>query len=127
VRHPEEAARKRHLGKFYHRPPGGESWADVALRLRATYGDAARELAGDRVLVVTHEAPILLTRYLLDRLSERDLLDLGRRTALGNAAITSYERVPGGDLRLTSFNDSAYLHRHGAPSTAEPEVHGNAD
>lgn len=33
--HPEEAARRRHLGKFSHRPPGGESWADVALRLRS--------------------------------------------------------------------------------------------
>src|SRR5918993_1533826 len=33
--HPGEAERRRHLGKFYHRPPGGESWADVALRLRS--------------------------------------------------------------------------------------------
>ena len=39
--HPEEAERRRHLGKFYHRPPGGESWADVALRLRSFLRDAA--------------------------------------------------------------------------------------
>src|SRR5437660_8948341 len=34
IRHkfPEEAAHRRRLGKFYHRPPGGESWADVILR-----------------------------------------------------------------------------------------------
>ena len=32
-RHPQEAAHRRRLGKFYHRPPGGESWADVILRL----------------------------------------------------------------------------------------------
>ncbi len=38
--HPEEAARRRHLGKYYHRPPGGESWADVALRLRSFLGEA---------------------------------------------------------------------------------------
>ena len=37
IRHrfPEEAAHRRRLGKFYHRPPGGESWADVILRLRS--------------------------------------------------------------------------------------------
>src|SRR4028119_1391295 len=34
ARFPDEAERRRWLGKFYHRPPGGESWADVALRLR---------------------------------------------------------------------------------------------
>jgi hypothetical protein len=28
------AAARAFLGKFWHRPPGGESWADVALRLR---------------------------------------------------------------------------------------------
>src|SRR4051812_3613346 len=31
-RYPEEAARRRWLGKFYHRPAGGESWADVVGR-----------------------------------------------------------------------------------------------
>jgi broad specificity phosphatase PhoE len=32
---PEEAERRAWLGKFYYRPPGGESWADVAGRVRA--------------------------------------------------------------------------------------------
>src|SRR3954463_6767474 len=35
ARFPEEAVRRRWLGKFYHRPPGGESWADVVLRVRS--------------------------------------------------------------------------------------------
>ena len=33
--YPEEAQRRDLLGKFYYRPPGGESWADVALRVRS--------------------------------------------------------------------------------------------
>src|SRR3546814_12403268 len=37
--YPEEAERRRHLGKYYHRPPGGESWAAAALRLRSSLGD----------------------------------------------------------------------------------------
>ncbi|MFL6115433.1 MAG: histidine phosphatase family protein, partial [Catenulispora sp.] len=32
---PEEAERRDLLGKFYYRPPGGESWADVGLRIRS--------------------------------------------------------------------------------------------
>jgi broad specificity phosphatase PhoE len=38
-RHPEEAARRAWLGKFSYRPPGGESWADVALRIRTLFRD----------------------------------------------------------------------------------------
>ncbi|MCD0482864.1 histidine phosphatase family protein [Streptacidiphilus sp. ASG 303] len=41
VRHPEEAARRRRLGPLYYRPPGGESWADVALRVRSLLADLA--------------------------------------------------------------------------------------
>ena len=35
ARHPEQAEFRRILGKFYHRPPAGESWCDVILRLRS--------------------------------------------------------------------------------------------
>ena len=33
--HPDQAEFRQLLGKFYHRPPGGESWCDVILRLRS--------------------------------------------------------------------------------------------
>ena len=32
--YPDQARIRSVLGKFYHRPPGGESWCDVILRLR---------------------------------------------------------------------------------------------
>jgi broad specificity phosphatase PhoE len=38
ARYPEEAHRRARLGKFYYRPPGGESWTDVALRVRSLLG-----------------------------------------------------------------------------------------
>ena len=38
-RFPEQAAARAFLGKFFHRPPGGESWADVAARVRAVLVD----------------------------------------------------------------------------------------
>ena len=42
ARLPQEAERRRWLGKFYYRPPGGESWADVVLRLRSLLADLDR-------------------------------------------------------------------------------------
>ncbi len=32
--HPDEAARREWLGRFYYRPPSGESWCDVLQRVR---------------------------------------------------------------------------------------------
>jgi probable phosphoglycerate mutase len=121
ARHPGEAARRRHLGKFYYRPPGGESWVDVALRLRALLGDPLLGLAGERVVWFTHEVPILLTRYVVEQLSEEELMPLARSTRLANCGVSRYERGPGG-LRLAAFNDVHPLPAEGARATAEPGV-----
>ena len=58
--HREEAERRRHLGKFYHRPPGGESWADVALRLRSFLRDVS-DTQGTSAFVVAHDAVVMLS------------------------------------------------------------------
>lgn len=79
-RFPLEAERRRWLGKFYHRPPGGESWADVALRLRAFLADVVADPA-DRAVLVGHDAVVLLVRYICERLSEQEVLrNSGRRS-----------------------------------------------
>ena len=67
---PSESARRDRLGKFYYRPPGGESWVDVALRLRSLRDSLVREYPDQRVLLVTHEVPIILMHYLLEHLDE---------------------------------------------------------
>ncbi|HEV7623577.1 MAG TPA: histidine phosphatase family protein, partial [Amnibacterium sp.] len=84
--HPDEAERRRFLGKFYYRPPGGESWADVALRVRAALPEL--EASGDRVLVVAHDAVIWLFRAVCERIEERELLDMAAATPIPNASIT---------------------------------------
>src|SRR5438105_953758 len=73
-RYPEQAAARAFLGKFYHRPPGGESWADVALRLRSLLDSVGPQYAGERLLVVGHQMAILVLRYLLERLTAHQLL-----------------------------------------------------
>ena len=57
--HPNEYALRMLFGKFYHRPPGGESYCDVIMRLRSVLGTITREYAaGDRILVVCHSVVV---------------------------------------------------------------------
>jgi probable phosphoglycerate mutase len=102
--HPAEAERKRRLGKFQHRPPGGESWADICLRLRSLYADVARDLAGERVLAVAHDAVIQLTRVILEGMDEETAIRISDATPYGNAALTAYELDADG-YRLTTYNE----------------------
>lgn len=122
ARHPEEAARRRRLGKFYHRPPGGESWADVALRLRGVLGDLNVEHDGERVILFTHEALIFLARYVIEGLSEPELMKFAHSRELANCSVTHYRRHESGTLRLVDFNAVDLLHQHGAGPTMEPGV-----
>lgn len=118
ARFPEEARRRNWLGKFSYRPPGGESWADVALRLRSVLRDLDDEEDGKRVAVVCHDAVIMLARYVCERLSERELLDIAASTSVRNASVTRLVRPAGsGRWTLKSFNAVDHLESGGAPVT----------
>jgi broad specificity phosphatase PhoE len=95
ARFPEEAARIKRIGKFYYRPPGGESWTDVALRLRSIYRDLEHDHLGARVLVVAHDAIVVLTRYIVEHLSEQEILKI-EETRIGNCSLSRWRRVDGG-------------------------------
>ncbi|MDQ2667250.1 MAG: histidine phosphatase family protein, partial [Gemmatimonadota bacterium] len=71
-RFPEQAEMRARLGKFYHRPPGGESWVDVILRLRSVVDTISLHHSGPgkRVLIVAHQVIVLCFRYLLEGLDE---------------------------------------------------------
>lgn len=118
--HPEEADRRRRLGRFYYRPPGGESWADVAVRVRSVLGDLRRGYPDRRVLLVTHDVVLLLLRYVVEGLSVDGLMELAG-TGLDNGCLTAWSRTDGG-LRLVRHNDTAHLSGQGAPVTRQPEV-----
>src|SRR3569833_1248832 len=49
-RHPELATTRKLVGKFYFRPPAGESWCDVILRLRSVVDTISLHYSGKRVL-----------------------------------------------------------------------------
>lgn len=116
--HPDEAARRRHLGKFYHRPPGGESWADVALRLRSFLGDAMTA-PGQAAVIVAHDAVVMLLLYLLTPLEEAQLLDFAASHTVLNASVTHLIRSDEG-WEIVEFSDVSHLEEEGAPVTVHP-------
>jgi len=98
----EEAERRAHLGKFWYRPPGGESWADVAQRVRDVLRDLRLDHAGRHLLVVSHDVPILMHRYVLEALTPEEAVGLSGQVR--NCALTVYRgRAHGMDLEV--FND----------------------
>ena len=121
ARYPEEFVRRKRLGKFYHRPPGGESWVDVALRLRSLRDSIGREHSGRRVLLVTHEVVIVLMRYLLEDLDEAQALALGGGR-IANCSLTSYITQPDGTPRLELDGWTAPLEEAREPVTEEADA-----
>ena len=119
---PEEAARRERLGKFYYRPPGGESWVDVALRLRSLRDSLVREFADRRVLVVAHEVPIIIARYLVERWDEAAALALSRSGRLANCALTSYVRTSDHQLVLDKDAWTAPLEAEHTPVTEDTDA-----
>ena len=105
AKHPEEAARRRKMGELYYRPPGGESWSDVALRVRSCLRDLAEQEDGRPVLLVAHDCTVLMLRYALDRLTEQQLLELEQ---VRNCS-TSVWRTAGGRLRREQWNGTEHL------------------
>jgi broad specificity phosphatase PhoE len=125
-RFPEESEARARLGKFYHRPPGGESWCDVALRVRSLLDSVTREHAGERVALFTHEVVILIFRYVLEHLDETTVLGIGRSEQLANCGVTEFEYDPSagrrGGMRLLYHNEPTALEDAGVPVTKEPDA-----
>ena len=121
-RYPEQVELRRVLGKFYYRPPGGESWTDVILRLRSAFETIAREHAGRRIAVISHQVVVLCSRYVLERLSEDEILAIDAQVDVANCAETTYRLDPATErLALRSYNVVAPLEEEGAPVTAGPD------
>jgi len=123
---PEQAKLRAELGKFYHRPPGGESWCDVILRLRSALDTISMHHGGRRVLVVGHQVVVLCLRYLLENLDEDGILAIDRESDLANCSVTEYAFDPGrsstGGLVLERYNFTAPMEQEGATVTAAPDV-----
>src|SRR4051794_29854014 len=65
TRAPEEADRRDRVGDWFHRPPGGESMADVTLRVRDFLTEVSVNAPGEHVLLVAHDAVVLAVRQVM--------------------------------------------------------------
>ena len=127
---PEQAEFRRLLGKFYHRPPGGESWADVILRLRSALDTLSLHYSGRRVLIVSHQVVVLCLRYLLENLDEERILAIDRKGDIANCGVTEYvcednadpKGSAGARMILKRYNFTAPLTEAGTPVTRKPDA-----
>jgi broad specificity phosphatase PhoE len=116
-RYPVEAERRRWLGKFYHRPPGGESWADVVLRVRSFLRDLDDLPDETRALVVCHDALVLLFRYVCEHLTETKVLEIGATDPVRNVSLTHLVRGPDHTWQVARYNDVDHLEQQGVQVT----------
>ncbi|MCA1200189.1 histidine phosphatase family protein [Sphingomonas sp. R647] len=108
---PQQAEFRRLLGKFYHRPPGGESWCDVIFRLRALLDTVSLHYGGRRVMIIAHQVVVLCLRYILENLSEAEILAIDREGDVANCSVTEYRYDSAlgkdGGLALVRYNVTA--------------------
>lgn len=123
---PELSEQRQHVGKFYFRPPGGESWCDVILRLRSVIDAIMLDYSGERIVIVGHQVIVNCFRYLLENLDEAGILAHDRLEDVPNCSVTSYEFDPTlgkhGAMALRLVNFVAPLEETGTPVTEEPDI-----
>jgi probable phosphoglycerate mutase len=86
-------------------PPGGESFEDVAVRVRAAVSALVAEFSGQTVVVVSHVTPLKLT--LRDALAAGDAFLY--RLFLDPAGISIMDTWPDGGVAVRTINETAHL------------------
>lgn len=124
---PEEFERRRRVGKMWYRPPGGESWADVLLRVRSLLALELPRCAGERVLVVSHQAVVMAFRIALEGLDEDRALHVDAEEPQVNCALTRYGAPDAaGALALEAYGDPTPVKTGGQPATDRPDAEEEA-
>ncbi|MEV4756030.1 histidine phosphatase family protein [Micromonospora sp. NPDC049559] len=116
-RFPAEAARLAADGPYAYLPPGGETFDDVAARVRAVLADLNAHHPGERVLIVAHDAVVVTVRHILDGLPFTDLDAILAATPIANTSLTRYVHANG---RLDLVEFAVTPHLTGADVPAHP-------
>jgi broad specificity phosphatase PhoE len=106
VKYPEEAKRRAKEGKYFYRPPGGESRPDMRIRIRSFLDTIVRDCRGLNVLVVCHSVVVLSFRALLERWGEVEYLRVDKENDVKNASVTHYQFEE--KLLLKEYNSVFY-------------------
>ncbi|HEY0531971.1 MAG TPA: histidine phosphatase family protein [Actinoplanes sp.] len=106
---PDEAARRAAAGEYRYAPPGGEAFADVEVRLGSFLADLNREQAGRRVVVVAHDAVVLMMRAVIESLDWDQVVEMERAAgSVRNASISRFVEQ-GERLVLDRYNSVDHL------------------
>jgi broad specificity phosphatase PhoE len=109
ARFPSEAARRAEAGEYRYAPPGGESFADIGVRLGSFLSDLNRDQAGKRVAVVAHDAVVLMMRAVIENLTWDQVVAMERAAgSVRNASISRFV-AHDGHLVLESYNSVDHL------------------
>jgi broad specificity phosphatase PhoE len=123
---PDLAEHRALLGKFYHRAPGGESWADVILRLRGALDTISLHHADRRVLIICHQVVVLCLRYILEEMDEAQVLAIDKEGDVINCGVCEYDFEPDDAKdcvpKLLRYNFAAPLIEEAAPVTSAPDA-----
>jgi len=108
-RFPDEAGRRSEAGEYRYAPPRGESFADVEARLASFLTDLNRDHAGERVVVVAHDAVVLMMRAVVEGLDWDQVIAMEKAEGtVRNASISQFlERD--GRLEIVRYNDVDHL------------------
>jgi probable phosphoglycerate mutase len=105
-RFPAEGAHRQQAGDLDYRPPGGEALRDVKERL-ASFLQTFIAGPHQRVLVIGHDATMLMVRAVAGKLNDVELLDVMRREPARNAAVGHWQHT--GSWHLVRYNDTSHL------------------
>ena len=106
---PDEADRRREAGEYEYRPPQGESFADIEVRLTSFLDDLNRDHAGERAVVVAHDAVVLMMRAVIEKLTWNQTLEAQAESgSVRNASITRFDGTSG-TLVMDDYNSIDHL------------------
>jgi broad specificity phosphatase PhoE len=103
---------KRHfeiVGKFFGRPPGGESVADVTTRVGPFFKKINAENPGENLLIVTHGGVISSFRYYIEGWGYKQAKELVGEASSSHCGVTVFEYDDTkGALVLREHNSTVY-------------------
>jgi broad specificity phosphatase PhoE len=109
--YPDEHGRRHAAGPYHYRPPGGEAFGEIATRLGSFLDDLNRDHAGERVVVVAHDAVVLMMRFVIEGLTWEEIAAVERAGSVRNASITRFDGTTG-RLALDRYNTVDHLPPH---------------
>ncbi len=88
---PEEILRKEREGLYHYRPPGGENWPDIELRIHSFLGTLNRDCGDQKVVIVVHGHWLILFQKLIHHFSIEEAVKKYKAGIFENTSVTIYK------------------------------------